>query len=362
MSFEEQNTALKKFFLYLSAFGSGLNIAVQNNFFIGDLNSLSIAGLKSGLQLNDDLVKVLCAGIVDCGVRLHSLSLKCHLITDTGAAEIGKLVSNPNVGLKELDLEGNDISTPSLLSVGSDNLFSLDLSSNPLGEKGGMELASFLQSNLRLKYLGVNCCDLNLVASIGLITALHDNTNLQVLKMDKPLLNYSKQEETTDHISRVLLNKSSALQQLSMRYHAFGDRGSRMLSDALSRNEILTHINLESNKICDAGAESLASFLILQHRQRLANPHLSRNFVESIKLSHNFISDEGAISIAEAIRCNTFLREVDLRSNVIGKEGLCAIAEALQVNKTLRSLTLFGNNFEQTSGKMFYDLDRKSVV
>ncbi len=119
---------------------------------------------------------------------------------------------------------------------------------------------------------------------------------------------------------------------------------------------MLTEIDLDSNKICDAGAEALASFLILQHRQKMANPNQKRNYCESISLSHNNISDEGAISLAEAIRCNTSLQNITLRCNVIGKEGLCALAEALSVNRSLRKLTLFGNNFEQAAGKMFYDV------
>ncbi len=162
-----------------------------------------------------------------------------------------------------------------------------------------MELATYVQGNGRLQALLVNGSNLNLKASIALTTSLHETTTLAVLGLDKPLLNFSKQEEVTDHISRVLLNKDSGLRELSLRFHGLQDRGARLLSDALSRNTMLTHINLESNKICVAGAEALASVLILQHRQKMADPRARRNYITSLKLSHNFLCDEGALALAE---------------------------------------------------------------
>ncbi len=230
-----------------------------------------------------------------------SKSIYLSIYLDVGAAEIGALVANPDCPLLLLDLEGNDINTPSSLRIFDPqcHLEVLDLSYNPLGETGGLELASYVQNNVKLQSLLVSGSNLNLKASIGLITSLHENQNLSVLGMDKPLLNFSKQEEVTDHISRVLLDKSSGLRELSLRFHGLQDRGARLLSDALSRNIMLTHINLESNKICVAGAEALASVLILQQRQRQADPRARRNYIQSIKLSHNFICDEGALALAE---------------------------------------------------------------
>jgi hypothetical protein len=228
--------AAKKLFVYLSTFGQ-MSTTVQQGLTIESNpggNSLILHG-KSGLKLSDDTVKVLCIGLSDCGLSLNTLALACHSITDVGALEIGKLVSNPNIGIRNLNLAGNEIRTPSNLGIANGKLEVLNLSCNPLGEAGGMELMSFVQNNNSLEALDVGCCDLNLKSSIGLITSLHENTKLKSLNIDRPLLNHSKQEETTDHLSRVILDKTSGLTNLYMRYHTFGDRGARMLSDALSR-------------------------------------------------------------------------------------------------------------------------------
>lgn len=176
----------------------------------------------------------------------------------------------------------------------------LDLSYNPLGEAGGMEVADFSAYNKSLQNLYLNGCNLNLKATIAVITSLNDNSNLEVLELDRPLLNYSRQEEVSDHINRVILAKNSHLTELSLRNHGILDIGACLLADALSRNMMLKKINLENNRICVRGAEALASFLILQHRQKLQYGN-QRNFVESLYLSHNIIGDEGAIALAEVI-------------------------------------------------------------
>ena len=45
-----------------------------------------------------------------------------------------------------------------------------------------------------------------------------------------------------------------------------------------------------------------------------------------------------------------------MKSNGIGEKGLVALADALEVSTTLKSIHLFGNEFEQISGKRYYDL------
>ena len=100
----------------------------------------------------------------------------------------------------------------------------------------------------------------------------------------------------------MLLNKFCHLNHLSLRLHGIGDAGARLLSDALSRNFTLECINLESNRIGVAGAEALASYIILQQRQMEAitpRDQTSRQYLRKLLLSYNIIDNEGAIAIAE---------------------------------------------------------------
>jgi len=57
----------------------------------------------------------------------------------------------------------------------------------------------------------------------------------------------------------------------------------------------------------------------------------------------NQIGDEGAATLAEALKHNTSLTTLDLRGNRIGDEGAAMLAEAVQHNTSLTTLNLAGN-------------------
>ena len=60
-------------------------------------------------------------------------------------------------------------------------------------------------------------------------------------------------------------------------------------------------------------------------------------------LSDNRIGDQGATGLAEALKVNSTLTKLDLRGNGIGDQGATGLAEALKVNSTLTKLDLSGN-------------------
>jgi len=103
-----------------------------------------------------------------------------------------------------------------------------------------------------------------------------------------------------------------------------------------------------SNYIGVAGAEALASYFIER----------PNNGIEVMKLSHNQIADEGFEAMAEALVSNKSLKELTLKNNRAKERGLLAIGRALNQNNSLQLLTLLGNDFNDTSGKLFGELGR----
>ena len=64
----------------------------------------------------------------------------------------------------------------------------------------------------------------------------------------------------------------------------------------------------------------------------------------TLDLGRNAIGDEGAKTIAEALKVNTFLTTLNLGHNAIGDEGAKTIAEALKAHIFLTKLVLNGNS------------------
>jgi Ran GTPase-activating protein (RanGAP) involved in mRNA processing and transport len=353
--------------------------------------TLIASNLSNEDRLTDISFQNLLKTFIANEIHLETLILKFHRLSVNCVKDIGKYMYIKST-LKFLDLEGNDINgdTISPLRLNEKNtcpLESLNLSSNPLGQEGGMALAHALSKNNSVKALYVNNCGIPLTSLIAIFTSISRSTSssltaideegnaiynpdpscLEIFEIDRPLLcsNSNKEEEGTDHLSRLLL-ADSPLSTLSLCQHNMQDFGARLLSDSLARSlGCMTSLNLDRNNIGVAGTEAIASFLIIQTQQQEAgvlpkNRKFSGPGLKTLKLSYNIIGNDGAIALSEALKVNKSLTELTIKNNNID-EGLTAIAESLEFNNTIKKLSIFGNNFNEKSGKAFYRLIRNRL-
>ena len=58
----------------------------------------------------------------------------------------------------------------------------------------------------------------------------------------------------------------------------------------------------------------------------------SKSTVQGIHLSRNYIHDEGAVALADAIKINMTVQEIHLSQNKILYEGFVALAGAIKIN------------------------------
>jgi len=330
------------------------------------LRSVILNGSKCGFRLDDQQVAAITQCLVQSQLLLETLCLTYHAITDAGLEHIcssllaPQEVDSQSMHLEILDLEGNDITEAGLehLRLGSSKacpLLSLNLSCNPLGESGGIALAAALQSNRSLRQLLVNNCGFTLNALLAISTSMGiegqgKKSVLEEIQIDRPILDKSIKEDGADHFSRVLL-QSTALSDLSLRFHSIGDLGARLLASSLGRCPSIVSLNLDCNKIGVAGAEGLASYLISQATSKGQGGGL-----RSLRLSYNVVGNQGAIALAEALVVNKQLLELTLKNNSIGEAGLIALGNALCKNNTLKRLAVFGNEFDSDSCKLYDDI------
>ena len=129
-----------------------------------------------------------------------------------------------------------------------------------------------------------------------------------------------------------------------------GDIGAVRLSDALQFNTQLLHLNLSGNDIGVIGGVQLAQALyssfvapVNDTDVQLAPTFASRTALQSLDLSRNNISDDGALGFATAIRYNTTLKVLNLSCNRTSKMGVMALLDGLECNTTLKRLSCIGN-------------------
>ena len=64
-------------------------------------------------------------------------------------------------------------------------------------------------------------------------------------------------------------------------------------------------------------------------------------------LQNNYLGDEGATCIAEALKYNQSLKKLNLSWNIIGETGAAAISEALKISQSLQKLYLVVSNTQK---------------
>lgn len=70
---------------------------------------------------------------------------------------------------------------------------------------------------------------------------------------------------------------------------------------------------------------------------------LQNQYLKEIDLFLNQIGDEGAVTIADALKINSSLKKINLGSNELSDAGCLAIASALELNSTLIEIDLSYN-------------------
>jgi len=104
-----------------------------------------------------------------------------------------------------------------------------------------------------------------------------------------------------EHVLAATLQSCTNLTKLYLRRSNINDELLFTLVNAIRGNQSLEVLNLEVNTIGDAGCETLSTLI--------TNPQLN---LRALGINNNHISDDGAITILNAVEGNNRLREISL--------------------------------------------------
>ncbi len=208
----------------------------------------------------------------------------------------------------------------------------LILDANPLGDLGGVAIAALVESLPRLAILRMCRCDLGVDALIALCSALGRTASLRLLDISEPLL-FSRNEETTGHVSRALSSNASLVRLVMRKHPHITDTSVELLCDALLDNPVLQELDLSANALGPPAGATLGQSLTMG------------SALTVLQLGSCRLGSAGAAALAAALasgQCN--LRHLDLRSNGIAADGIALLCEALaNANCIVEQLLLWGN-------------------
>ena len=224
-------------------------------------------------------------------------------------------------------------------------LSSLHMVNTMLRNEGCAILASSLSKNVRIKNINFGHNNIGDVGGAALFKA-NIGRGLSVLKLAGNCLG--------DRGCRMIppLLETAPLVELHLQNNVIADHGMKSIAQGIGLSHTLHVLNLNGNRIRDAGVQAIASVLLLtagpdndvlgaiaamskqlgkvppEVIQRHA--FVTNTTLGSLHLASNWLQDDSAQELAQVFRSNFSLTNIELASNRIGDPGARALAESLR--------------------------------
>jgi len=283
--------------------------------------------LNFNYRIEDLDLIVICGTLESYSECLLFLDFSYNHIGDTGAMALARLIGGcPN--LEGLNLQGNSIEhTGSQHLIDGlkqcPNLEYLNLSWNSIQTDGAMAVIELLNESTRLVELNLANNEIGHDAIIAISTVLNTtNNSLRILNLDNPRI-VSIDQELAIHFAKMLY-VNTGIERLSLRKHKLRDPGLFTITEHILDNTTLRVLDLNSNEISVQGSESIAKYLKGKKCQ-LESLFLANNQVATfgaraisqalsvnrtllhLDLCYNNIEDQGLTWLAESLFQNPTL-------------------------------------------------------
>jgi hypothetical protein len=208
------------------------------------------------------------------GVRsnttLQQLDLRTCELDDQGISVLANALAIRNASILELNLTDNAITSVGVRALVDDNvgamntLSKLCLMENPIKSEGAIILANALGSNAmpNLKRLDLGCCGIDADGFVALVSALEQNTSLQILDLQRNLFG----ERGFMALAESLPNIKGLQQINTTAYGDFPMTTLPLLLEGFRKNTSMVEVNIWGN---GALGDFRREIKFLGHRNRI---------------------------------------------------------------------------------------------
>ena len=199
----------------------------------------------------------------------------------------------------------------------------------------------------------------------AIVSALLTANTLEAVVMDKCKL----KDDGLERVCAALIEAGhTTIKRLSLRQNQIGNQGAASFYKLLETSATLEILDLSENSISSRGACSVIGALHKNPNTAIKTLNLAQNEIwdmddgsflknnttlKTCNLDGNFMHDEGAEQIADAIASNpkSVIERLYLGWNGIADDGASALAKMMEANATLQVLGLAENDISNTGAR-----------
>lgn len=292
------------------------NIAQQNF-----ISTLGIAGLGTHKQKKLGAITDLSqriSNLVRDSTKLSTLDISnC----DFSAIDIPNLASafTPSSILRHLNISDNCIlHTPQVISsiIQLEHLRYLNINNCKVSPKSCNVLSSRFKSNWGLISLNIGNNPIGPYAMLNFLESLIHNNTLVILNLSNTGI-----DKNDSNALEQLIEHHPTLSEIDLSRNIIGDEIINIFSQ-IDKQETITKLSLESCRITDNGAKSLANGLI------------SNSTLIKLNLRDNFLSREFGYQIVQILQQNHTITKLEITSNQIDCFAIEAALTLTRRNRT----------------------------
>jgi len=241
---------------------------------------------------------------------LTSIDLIGNWIGDKDLEVLGNAINKSQV-ITSVDLRCNFITKNGVRFLvraieESKSLAFINLSSNSIGDEGVQIIANAIsnQKNPTINTMDFSCCGIGIDGILHISSCMERNSSITSIDLSDNGLTH----EAAKIIANNIIKKNSNILSISLRRNQIGCIGAKAIFDAIISNNSSSRINY-------------------------------------LDISSNFIKNDGAYAIANALKINKTIKEINLSRNVIEYMGAFAIAEVISESTSpVTSISMMGND------------------
>jgi len=300
------------------------------------LDPVAGATLGAALPLFEELQLL---DVSDCGLKTIGIGALSRAIAKLQKSTINHWWLTGNYAESMGSPECTEAVCEALLSVGLQNLTSLNMSDNALGPSGAIKLAEALgkipREKLKLEELLLADCQLSSTGG-GAITNAASKINT-LRRLD--LFNCMIGDSGVEGLANLLGAADVPLTFLSLQANAITYSGAVQLANGYREGEVSQHLvafDFSANAIgneCNDGTDALADAFKARPPAKL----------ETLNLAENSLGDGTPTSLLKALGVMAALTWLDLSTNRLKADAGPAIAEGIKTTSQLKILGLNDN-------------------